>query len=75
LAKVFSDSYETYSDFPEVFAIPGDVTSKGTQFFNEAEALWKAEEGHPSLANIQALALMSHMCVCQLLSPFAGMPW
>ncbi|KAB8073485.1 hypothetical protein BDV29DRAFT_191736 [Aspergillus leporis] len=51
----------TYSDFPEVFAIPGDVTSKGTQFFNEAEALWKAEEGHPSLANIQALALMSHM--------------
>lgn len=51
----------TYSDFPEVFAIPGDVSSKGAHFFNEAELLWKAEEGRPSLANIQALALMSHV--------------
>ncbi|GAB1200082.1 hypothetical protein APSETT444_009449 [Aspergillus pseudonomiae] len=51
----------TYSDFPEVFAIPGDVASKGACFFNEAELLWKAEEGRPSLANIQALALMSHV--------------
>ncbi|KAB8268496.1 hypothetical protein BDV30DRAFT_245694 [Aspergillus minisclerotigenes] len=51
----------TYSDFPEVFAIPGDVASKGAHFFNEAELLWKAEEGRPSLANIQALALMSHV--------------
>ncbi|KAF7586010.1 hypothetical protein BBP40_009716 [Aspergillus hancockii] len=50
-----------YSDFPEIFAIPGDVTTKGVPFFNEAEALWKAEEGRPSLANIQALALISHM--------------
>lgn len=53
----------TYSDFPEVFAIPGDVSSKGAHFFNEAELLWKAEEGRPSLANIQALALMSHVYV------------
>ncbi|KAE8365885.1 hypothetical protein BDV27DRAFT_144045 [Aspergillus caelatus] len=51
----------TYSDFPEVFAIPGDVASKGAHFFNEAELLWKAEEGRTSLANIQALALMSHV--------------
>ncbi|KAE8146034.1 hypothetical protein BDV25DRAFT_133262 [Aspergillus avenaceus] len=51
----------TYSDFPEVFATPGEVASKGLQFFNEAEALWKAEEGRSSLANIQALVLMSHV--------------
>ncbi|KAE8135003.1 hypothetical protein BDV38DRAFT_273207 [Aspergillus pseudotamarii] len=51
----------TYSDFPEVFAIPGDVASKGAHFFNEAELLWKAEEGRTSLTNIQALALMSHV--------------
>ncbi|KAB8233349.1 putative C6 transcription factor [Aspergillus alliaceus] len=53
----------TYSDFPEAFAIPGDVASKGANFFYEAERLWKAEEGRPSLANIQALALLSHVQV------------
>lgn len=51
----------TYSDFPEVFAVPGDAASKGANFFYEAERLWKAEEGRPSLANIQALALLSHV--------------
>ncbi|KAI9368826.1 fungal-specific transcription factor domain-containing protein [Aspergillus egyptiacus] len=50
----------TYSDYPEVYAIPGDVTSRGLDFFEEAEERWKAEEGRPSLANVQALALMSH---------------
>ncbi|PWY73678.1 C6 transcription factor [Aspergillus heteromorphus CBS 117.55] len=48
-----------YSDFPEVFAIPDDETSRGQHFYNEAERLWKAEEGQVSLVNIQAVALMS----------------
>ncbi|KAL3474848.1 hypothetical protein BJX99DRAFT_247911 [Aspergillus californicus] len=50
----------TYSDYPEVYAIPGDVASRGQDFFKQAEERWKAEEGRPSLANIQALAIMSH---------------
>ncbi|KAL4784036.1 hypothetical protein BJX76DRAFT_348164 [Aspergillus varians] len=50
----------TYSPYPEAYAIPGDVASLGQHFFEEAETRWKAEEGRPCLANIQALALMSH---------------
>ncbi|KAL4979873.1 fungal-specific transcription factor domain-containing protein [Aspergillus desertorum] len=50
----------TYSPYPEVYAVPGDVASRGQHFFEEAEVRWKAEEGRPSLANIQALAIMSH---------------
>ncbi|KAL6229398.1 hypothetical protein BDW75DRAFT_245763 [Aspergillus navahoensis] len=50
----------TYSPYPEVYAVPGDVASRGQHFFEEAEMRWKAEEGRPSLANIQALAIMSH---------------
>ncbi|KAK1148658.1 hypothetical protein N8T08_008543 [Aspergillus melleus] len=48
-----------YSDFPEIFSSPGDLTSKGKQFYAEAERLWMAEDGHASLTNIQAVALMS----------------
>lgn len=51
---------KTYSPYPEVYAVSGDVASRGQHFFEEAEARWKAEEGRPSLANIQALELMSH---------------
>ncbi|GKZ49827.1 hypothetical protein AbraIFM66951_002535, partial [Aspergillus brasiliensis] len=36
-----------------------DGTSRGQHFFAEAERLWNKEEGHVSLANIQAVALMS----------------
>ncbi|KAL2856617.1 fungal-specific transcription factor domain-containing protein [Aspergillus pseudoustus] len=50
----------TYSHYPEVYGAPGDVYSRGQHFFREAEKQWKAQEGQPSLANIQALALMSH---------------
>ncbi|KAL2800285.1 fungal-specific transcription factor domain-containing protein [Aspergillus keveii] len=49
-----------YSHYPEVYGAPGDVYSRGQHFFEEAERQWKAQEGRPSLANIQALALMSH---------------
>ncbi|EHA22972.1 hypothetical protein ASPNIDRAFT_37001 [Aspergillus niger ATCC 1015] len=43
----------------KVFAIPDDETSRGEHFYAEAERLWNAEEGRASLANIQAVALMS----------------
>ncbi|KAL2872479.1 putative C6 transcription factor [Aspergillus lucknowensis] len=50
----------TYSSYTEVYGTFGDATSRGQHFFEEAERQWKAQEGQPSLANIQALALMSH---------------
>ncbi|KAL4910473.1 hypothetical protein BDW74DRAFT_186448 [Aspergillus multicolor] len=55
----------TYSPYPEVYVVPGDVSSRGYHFFEEAEIRWKTEEGRPSLANIQALALMSHYLTLQ----------
>jgi hypothetical protein len=48
-----------YSDYPEVFATPGDTNSRGRRFFEEAERLWKAEEGAATVTNIQGLAMMS----------------
>lgn len=54
---------KAYSDFPEVFSAPGDINSKGICFYAEAERLWKAEDGHASLTNIQAVALMSRVYV------------
>ena len=58
-----SNNDKIYSDYPEVFARSDDVTSRGQHFFAEAERLWKTEEGHVSLANIQAVALMSRLYV------------
>lgn len=61
LSSGYSDHDKIYSDFPEVFAIPDDETSRGEHFYAEAERLWNAEEGRASLANIQAVALMSRL--------------
>ncbi|PYH77865.1 C6 transcription factor [Aspergillus uvarum CBS 121591] len=49
----------TYSDYPKIYAIRGIDSSRGQDFFEEAERLWKAERGRPTLANIQAVTLMS----------------
>ena len=61
LSSGYSDHDKIYSDFPEAFAIPDDETSRGEHFYAEAERLWNAEEGRASLANIQAVALMSRL--------------
>ncbi|RJE25613.1 hypothetical protein PHISCL_02080 [Aspergillus sclerotialis] len=49
-----------YSDFPKVFATPGDKNSRGQHFYMEAERLLKAEEGRATLPNIQGVILMCH---------------
>lgn len=54
-----------YSDFPDVFAVPSEVASRGRHFLMEAERLWRAEEGQASLANIQAVVLMSYVLKSQ----------
>ncbi|ETI22501.1 hypothetical protein G647_06576 [Cladophialophora carrionii CBS 160.54] len=50
-----------FSDHPAVFATPGDLSSRGLQFYNEAYRLWMLEEGKPSLTNIQGFTLMTMM--------------
>ncbi|KAF9885695.1 hypothetical protein FE257_012677 [Aspergillus nanangensis] len=59
--SILAVASESYSDFPEVFAVPGDAASRGQHFYAEAERLWKAEEGRVSLTNIQAVCLMSYV--------------
>ncbi|KAF4215306.1 hypothetical protein CNMCM6805_005459 [Aspergillus fumigatiaffinis] len=54
-----------YSDFPDVFAVPSEVASRGRHFLMEAERLWRAEEGQATLANIQAVVLMSYVLKSQ----------
>ncbi|OJJ01995.1 hypothetical protein ASPVEDRAFT_41521 [Aspergillus versicolor CBS 583.65] len=48
----------SYSDYPEAFAVPGDVTTKGEHFWRQAKELLDAEEGELSLTTVQAIALL-----------------
>ncbi|OJJ46666.1 hypothetical protein ASPZODRAFT_152115 [Penicilliopsis zonata CBS 506.65] len=47
-----------YSDLPEVLAVTHGVNSCGQHFYDEAEKLWKAEEGRATLVNIQGILLL-----------------
>ncbi|RAL11636.1 putative C6 transcription factor [Aspergillus homomorphus CBS 101889] len=44
----------TYSDYPELRAVRGMDRTRGQDFFEEAERLWKAEEGRSTLADISS---------------------
>ncbi|KAJ6135693.1 Transcription factor [Penicillium capsulatum] len=54
-----------YSDSPDVYLNPSNAFSRGQAFLNEAERLWRSQEEHPSLSNIQALLLMCSALSCQ----------
>ncbi|PKY01065.1 C6 transcription factor [Aspergillus campestris IBT 28561] len=47
-----------YSDYPEAYAIPGDVASKGAHFFDEAKRLLEREEGRITLPTVQGLGVL-----------------
>ncbi|KAL2012703.1 hypothetical protein VTN00DRAFT_228 [Thermoascus crustaceus] len=47
-----------YSGFPEAFAVPGEMSSRGQHFYAEAEKLWKAGKGKATLPNVQGVLLM-----------------
>ncbi|GAB1198566.1 hypothetical protein APSETT444_007892 [Aspergillus pseudonomiae] len=48
----------TYSDYPEAYAVPGDVSSKGAHFYNEAKRLLDKEEGRISLPTVQGIGVL-----------------
>ncbi|KAF9895330.1 hypothetical protein FE257_000234 [Aspergillus nanangensis] len=52
-----------YSDYPEAYAVAGDVSSKGAHFYTEAKRLLDKEEGRISLATVQGIGLL---WACQL---------
>ncbi|KAE8375266.1 C6 transcription factor [Aspergillus bertholletiae] len=47
----------TYSDYPEAYAVPGDVSSKGAHFYDEAKRLLDKEEGRISLPTVQGIGV------------------
>ncbi|EDP47798.1 C6 transcription factor, putative [Aspergillus fumigatus A1163] len=50
-----------YSDYEEVFTVPGDLLTRGDQFFDEARRLFEAGEDEgdsPSLPTIQGLMIL-----------------
>ncbi|KAJ5088930.1 transcriptional regulator family: Fungal Specific TF [Penicillium argentinense] len=58
---VTDDRELVYCDSHGVFSDPENMFSRGNDFFKEAERLWVAQEGRPTLPNIQALLLMSNV--------------
>ncbi|OAG41676.1 hypothetical protein AYO21_04140 [Fonsecaea monophora] len=47
-----------FSDHPMAFATPGDASSRGLHFHNEAQRLWAIEAAKPTLTNIQGFTIM-----------------
>ena len=42
-----------------VFAVPGDMASKGAHFYQEAKRLLENEQGRNSLTTVQGLGLLT----------------
>ena len=47
-----------FSEFSEVYAVPGDIATKGITFLEEAERLWDQEEKIASLTTLQGTLLL-----------------
>ncbi|KAJ5580231.1 uncharacterized protein N7459_006216 [Penicillium hispanicum] len=62
-----------FSEFSEAYVVPGDISSKGSDFLAEAERLKEVQSSRPSLAKLQGTLLMHeryvnagqfHLCHC-----------
>ncbi|THC94082.1 hypothetical protein EYZ11_006452 [Aspergillus tanneri] len=49
---------QAYSDYPEAYAKAGDVSSRGSNFYDEAKRLLDKEEGRISLPTVQGLGVL-----------------
>jgi len=51
-------SVQYFSEFSEAYVVPGDISSKGSDFLAEAERLKEKEPAQPSLPVLQGTLLM-----------------
>jgi hypothetical protein len=49
---------QMFSDHPDALQTPGDPSSRGMHFYEEAHRLWTAEAAKPSLTNVQGFTIM-----------------
>ncbi|KAF5856375.1 hypothetical protein ETB97_007477 [Aspergillus alliaceus] len=47
-----------YSNYPEAYAVPGDPSSKGAHFYDEAKRLLDKEEGRITLPAVQGIGVL-----------------
>lgn len=52
------DLLQYFSEFSEAYVVPGDISSKGSDFLAEAERLRDEQPKQSSLASLQATLLM-----------------
>lgn len=50
---------QTHSNYDSVYAVPGDMASKGARYYHEAKQLLEDEEGRITLTTVQGLGLLS----------------
>ncbi|KAI3055902.1 transcriptional regulator family: Fungal Specific TF [Aspergillus niger] len=52
-----------YSDYAEAYEVPSDPSTRGAHFYHEAKQCFEQEDGHLTIATVQALAVLS-TCAC-----------
>lgn len=50
--------YQTYSDWPEAYAVGEERWSRGLQFYKEAKRLLDEEDGKVTIAYVQGMGVL-----------------